>query len=414
MEFVRQLRCVNCGRSYPATPVTYTCPPCGLFGILDVEYDYDRIGRRFSPAQLDASPDGSMWRFLPLLPVDPEVPRSPLRQGGTPLLPAPRLAEALGLAQVWLKDETRNPTGSLKDRASAVAVVKAQEAGLRTVACASTGNAASSLAGAAASLGLQAVIFVPHYAAEGKVAQLLVFGATVFSVQDSYQAAYRLCNEAVARWGWYNRNCAVNPYLVEGKKTAGLEVAQQLGWDAPDWVAVAVGDGCTIAGIYKGFAELHRLGWVRRVPRMLGVQAEGAPALYRYYQTGELAAAGENTLADGIAVGLPRNAVKATRAVRESGGAMVLVTDDEILMALRDLGRLTGVFGEPAAAAALAGLRRAMAQGIVERGQRVVLMVTGSGIKDTRSAIRAAGRPTPIPADVDALAAALAAQPAGA
>lgn len=403
MEFVRHLECVRCGRTYAPDPWRQTCEDCGIRGILDVVFDYDLLAARWDRSQVDRSTDPTLWRFLPLVPVDPATPRPPLRTGGTPLIPAPRLAEHLGLSRVWVKDEGNNPTGSLKDRASAVAVVKAQEAGARVVACASTGNAASSLAGHAASMGMQAVIFVPNYAAQGKVAQLLLYGATVLSVQASYTAAYDLNQEAVRRYGWYNRNCAVNPYLVEGKKTAGLEVAQQLGWQAPDWVAVSVGDGCTIAGIYKGFAELHRLGWIPRVPRMLGVQAAGARALYDYYHTGRWVAGGEDTIADGIAVGLPKNADKAVRALRESGGAMVLVSDDEIRAAQKLLAALTGVFGEPAAAAALAGLVRALDEAVVERGASVVVMVTGHGLKDIKNAIAAAGEPARIEPTLEAV-----------
>ncbi len=410
MEFVRHLQCVECGTTYPAVPTATTCPACGIRGILDVVYDYDAMAARWRPADVERSADSSLWRFAPLLPVDPATTRPPLRTGGTPLLPARRLAEALGLREVWLKDEGGNPTGSLKDRASAIGVAKALEAGAPVVACSSTGNAASSLAGHCATVGLPAVIFVPHYAAQGKIAQLLMFGAHVFSVQGSYQEAYQLCQEAAPRYGWYNRNCAVNPYLVEGKKTAGLEIAQQLGWDAPDWLVVSVGDGCTIAGIYKGFTDLHRLGWIKKLPRLLAVQAEGSQGITRYWRTGELAPAGEGTIADGIAVGLPRNAVKAAGAVNDSGGTFVIVTDDDIRAAMRFTGRHSGVFAEPAAAAGIAGLRQAVTRGIIGPGERVVAMITGTGLKDVKNAIDAAGAPHKVAPDLQALAAALPAE----
>lgn len=407
VEFVKYLECVRCGARHDPNPWAQTCTACGARGILDVVYDYDAIAARWRREDVERSSDPTLWRFAPLLPVDLTTPRPPLRTGGTPLVPAPRLASHLGLKEVWLKDEGRNPTGSLKDRASAVGVVKALEAGARVVACSSTGNAASSLAGHSAAMGLRAVIFVPHYAAEGKVAQLLMYGATVLRVQDSYSRAYALNEEAVRKYGWYNRNCAVNPYLIEGKKTAGLEVAQQLAWQPPDWVAVSVGDGCTIAGIYKGFAELYRLGWIPEVPRLLAVQAEGARALYDYAHTGRWERGGEETIADGIAVGLPKNADKASRAVRESGGTWALVSDDEIRSAMRLLARTSGVFGEPAAAAALAGLEKAVRDGVVERDARVVVMVTGSGLKDIKNAVEAAGRPAEVPPDLAAVEAVL-------
>lgn len=395
MEFVKRLECLNCGREYAPEPTTYTCPDCGILGILNVIYDYDGIGRRFSPAEIDRSTEHGLWRFLPLLPVDPLAVRSPLKHGGTPLIPAPRLTEALGVGEVWLKDEGNNPTGSLKDRASAIAVVKAQEAGADVIVCSSTGNAASSLAGATASLGGRAVILVPSYAAQAKVAQLLIFGAAVFSVQGSYQQAYQMCEDAVAKYGWYNRNCAVNPYLLEGKKTCGLEIAQQLGWKAPDWLVVSVGDGCTIGGIYKGFTELHKLGWIDRVPKMLAVQAEGSPGIYNYHVSGgRLEEVKENTIADGISIGLPRNAKRASRAVTESGGEFLLVSDQEIREAMCYVGRLSGVFGEPAAGAAGAGLRKAVAMGLIGKGDSVAVVVSGSGLKDVKNANDAAGSPT--------------------
>lgn len=403
MEYVKQLRCVECGASYAAEPTATTCPACGIAGILDVEYDYDRIASHWSPGDVEKSGDLSLWRFLPLLPVDPAAPRPGLRTGGTPLVNSPRAAEALGVRELWLKDEGNNPTGSLKDRASAIGVVKATEAKANVIACSSTGNAASSLAGHAAAIGMNTAIFVPHYAAMGKIAQLKMFGANVFSVQGSYQQAYALCEEAVAKYGWFNRNCAVNPYLVEGKKTAGLEIAQQLGWSAPDWLVVSTGDGCTVSGIYKGFADLYKLGWIKKLPKVLSVQAEGSKGIYEFDRTGVLKEVGEATIADGIAVGLPRNGRKAIKAVRSSGGTFILVTDDDIRDGMRWLGRNSGVFGEPAAGAAVAGMRMAVAQGIIQPSDSVVCMVTGSGLKDPKNAIEAVEAPIQVDPTLQAL-----------
>lgn len=410
MEFVKHLACVKCGATYAARPAATICAPCGRDGILDVVYDYDAISSRWQRSQVDDSRDPTHWRFTPLLPVDPATPRPKLRTGGTPLLDVPRAAAAIGIRQLWLKDEGSNPTGSLKDRASAVGVVKAIEAGARVIACASTGNAASSLAGHAAPLGIRTAIFVPDYAATAKVAQLLIFGAHVFAIRGSYQQACALCDEAVARYGWYNRSCAVNPYLVEGKKTAALEMAQQLGWSPPDWVVVPTGDGCTIAGIHKGFTDLYRLGWTRKLPKLLAVQAEGSPGIYEFARTGQLRPVGEATIADGIAVGLPRNATKAARAVKESGGTFVLVSDDQIRGAMRWLGRLTGIFGEPAAAAGIAGLRKAVADGIIEPTESVACVITGNGLKDVKNAVAAAGTPMKVAPHLAALAAAVPAE----
>jgi threonine synthase len=316
--------------------------------------------------------------------------------GWTPLVDLPRLARELGVAQLLVKDEGRNPTASLKDRASSVGVAHALEQGATKIACASTGNAATSLAGHAALAGLPAVIFVPQNAAAPKLAQLLVYGACVFTVAGPYERAYQLCSAACAEFGWYNRNCAINPVLVEGKKTCGLEIAEvaaATGDGVPDWVAVSVGDGCTIAGIWKGLVEMHALGVIDRLPRMLGVQAAGvAPVLYAVKHDKLPDQSDGTTIADGINVQVPRNWRKARRAILESEGAMVSVSDQRMLAALTNLGR-HGVFGEPAAAAALAGVEEAIRQKTISGKERVLAVVTGSGLKDTASAIRAAGEP---------------------
>ncbi|MCD7769298.1 MAG: pyridoxal-phosphate dependent enzyme, partial [Oscillospiraceae bacterium] len=243
MRQVRCLRCVLCGKEQKAAADATTCPHCG--GILDVVYDYDYIRSVTSPEEISRSGDHTMWRYRPFLPVEADTALPPLAVGWTPLYPAPRLGEALGLSRLWLKDDGQNPTASLKDRASALAVAKAVEAGYDTVACSSTGNAASSLAGSAAAAGLKSYIFVPERAPAGKLTQLLIFGATVISVQGNYEQTFALSRDAIEKYGWYNRNAAINPYLMEGKKTVALEIAEQLGWQAPDYVALSVGDGCT-------------------------------------------------------------------------------------------------------------------------------------------------------------------------
>ena len=325
--------------------------------------------------------------------------------GWTPLTPAAALARHLGVRALWLKDDGRNATGSLKDRASSVGVVRAREKRRPIIACARPGNAASSCAGMAASMGMRSVIFVPERAPEPKVTQLLIFGATVFRVRGSYEQAFQLCQQACERWGWYNRNSAINPYLVEGKKTVGLEIGEQLGWQPPDWVVVSVGDGCTIAGVWKAFREMKILGLTERTPRMLGVQAEGAAPITTAFRTGEpMQPIEPHTLADSIAVGVPRNWKKAVLAVAESGGAMINASDEEILDAMRSTGRLTGVFAEPAAATAVAGLRRALAEGTVGRRASVVALITGNGLKDVQSARSAVTQPFDIAPDGDGLA----------
>jgi threonine synthase len=321
------------------------------------------------------------------------------------LIDAPRLAEELGIARLVLKDEGRNPTASFKDRASSVGVAHAKSLRAPTVACASTGNAATSLAGHAALAGLSAMIFVPETAPEPKLAQLLIYGATVVVVQGTYDQAYDLCARACTRFRWYNRNCAVNPVLVEGKKTAGLELAEQCHEfvGGPWWVAVSVGDGCTLAGIWKGLVEMQQLGVLQRLPRMLGVQAAGvAPVEHALRHNALPEATTGSTLADSINVSVPRNWRKAVRSIRQSQGAIVCVADEAILQAMRLTGAV-GVFAEPAAAAAVAGVDEARRAGILHPHDTVVVMITGSGLKDTRAALLAGGAPLRVPPDLDRL-----------
>jgi threonine synthase len=409
---VSGLRCVRCDRRY-ARGLDGSCPACGTEGVLEIEFDLARARRTLTPRALARRP-WSAWRYEELLPVPPSARRPPLEPGWTPIVETRRLAEWTGVRRLLVKDEGRNPTASFKDRASAVGVTRALSRKARVVACASTGNAATSLAGAAASVGLPCVIFVPQFAPEPKLAQLLVFGARVLRVQGSYDATWELCQRACERYGWYNRNAAVNPSLVEGKKTAGLEIAEQCGAEAPDWVTVSVGDGCTIAGIGKGLAEMQALRFIRRVPRLLGVQAAGARPLVDAFATGrDLVPGPAETIADSICVGHPRNWRKALGAVRASGGSFVAVPDEAIVEAQREIGRLSGLFGEPAAAAAVAGLRQAVAEGIVGRRQSALAVLTGSGLKDVRAALRAAGAPVDLPPDDAALAEHLREHPVG-
>ena len=401
MKYVLGAKCVKCGREYPAAPSLTTCA-CG--GILDIVYDYAAIRRHFSPKSLADCRDYSMWRYRPLLPVEEESAPPPLRVGWSPLYKADRLARALGLDTLYLKDDGQNPTSSLKDRASALAVVKAREAGAKVIACSSTGNAASSLAGNAAAAGLKTYIFVPSRAPKGKVAQLMTFGATVISVQGSYEETFELSKQAIDRWGWYNRNAAINPYLSEGKKTVALEIMEQLSWQVPDYIAISVGDGCTIAGLWKGLKDLYAIGFIDRLPRLISAQAEGCCPINRAIAENKpWEPMEENTLADSIAVGVPRNADKALTAIRESDGIVVNVSDQEIMAAQQLLGRTCGVFGEPAGVTGAAGVKKLCEQGVIGKDDTVVSVVTGNGLKDVANAIKAAGEPISIPSDMDRL-----------
>ncbi len=390
LPHVEGFRCVVCGAEYSLDQVTYVCPACGPVGVLDVVYAYDRI-----PA---ARPNGgarSMW-YRQLAPLSAEARLPALNIGGTPLYDAPRVAETLGLARVWVKDDGRNPTASFKDRASAMVVAHALEMGISTVATASTGNAAAALAGVcAATPGINATIFVPASAPEAKIAQLLVYGARVLLVEGTYDDAFDLCWDVCEEFGWYNRSTGINPFTTEGKKTVSFELAEQLGWQTPDVVVVSVGDGSIIGGVHKGFVDMLAMGWIERVPRLIGVQAEGSSPLVEAWQHNltaqEMKPVDAHTIADSISSGLPRDRAKALRAVRETGGAFVRVSDDQIIQAIPELAQATGVFAEPAGAAAYAGLKQAVAEGRVRSSESVAVLVTGSGLKDIRSAMKSVG-----------------------
>jgi len=400
MNNVISAKCVKCGKEYRAEPNTTICS-CG--GILDIRYDYDYAKARMTPQTLAQRPL-TMWRYREILPVEETTPDTQLRVGWSPLYEEKKLASQFGIKSLFVKDDGQNPTASLKDRASAMAVAKAWEAGADTIACSSTGNAASSLAGNAAAAGLTTYIFVPSRAPKGKIAQLMIFGAHVITVEGSYEDTFRLSAEAIDHWGWYNRNAAINPYLVEGKKTVSLEICEQLGFKAPDFVALSVGDGCTIAGVWKGFKDLYAIGLIDHLPRLISVQAQGCCPLNRSIQTGKpWKPMEENTLADSIAVGVPRNPDKALNAIRESNGIAINVSDEEILDAMRLLGRTCGVFGEPAGVTGTAGLKKACELGLIPADATVVTIVTGNGLKDVNNAILAGGQPIAILPDMDLL-----------
>jgi threonine synthase len=399
-------RCSLCGEEYSPVDVTYTCPKDG--GNLDVVLDYDSIKNKYQPEDLLSRTDPSLWRFLPLLPVaelEGEGASTPLHvAGGTPVFKLTSLAEKLGLQNLWLKDESRNPTASFKDRASAVVVARAREIGAEVIVTASTGNAGAALAGMSAAVGQKAVIFAPRSAPEAKVAQLLIFGAKVILVDGSYDDAFDLAVSAANEFGWYCRNTGYNPFTAEGKKSAAFEIwewwetthrmwHEQVGTDtdhAPLTIFIPVGDGNIISGIHKGFKELLQLGWLPRIPRIIGVQAEGSAAVSNAFhaETEVIKPVSAKTIADSISVNLPRDGVRAVRAVKETGGTYVKVSDDEILRAIAELGRI-GVFAEPAGAAAYAGLIKGTGSGVVGSEDPILVLNTGSGLKDVGAAMSA-------------------------
>ncbi len=417
MDHVTGLKCTLCGEIYAPDEVEYVCPRHGDDGNLDVLYDYDRIARRVRDGGLGAEP--GIWRYKALMPIDFDAPVPPLVVGNTPLYRSDEIAKRIGVREVWLKDDGRNPTASLKDRASALIVSKARAEGREIVTTASTGNAAAALAGLAASVHVPTVIFVPASAPEAKVTQLLVYGAHVLLVDGTYDDAFELCLEATRAYGWYCRNTGYNPYTAEGKKTAAFEICEQLVGEAgqfaaPDRIFVSVGDGNIISGVHKGLKDLLALGWIDRMPKLVGVQAEGSAAMYQAWKTNadpaEMQPIDAHTVADSISAGLPRDRVKAMNAVRETGGAYLTVSDEEILAAIPRLARASGIFAEPAASAAYAGLLKASEAGMLDKNERVIVLVTGNGLKDVASArksVTQAHRVAPRLEDVERVVASL-------
>lgn len=338
----------------------------------------------------------------------PHTSRPPLAVGGTPLLEVERLRRHLGTPALWIKDDTRNPSGSTKDRASALVVAKAIEYRRDTVAAASTGNAATALAAIAAASGIRAVLFVPASVPETKLVQMLAYGADVLPIDGTYDQAFELCVQACQRFGWYNRNTALNPFTIEGKKTAALEIAAAITPECPDVVVVPVGDGVIIAGIAKGFSDLRRAGLISHIPRLIAVQPEGSAAIVTALVAGDddiQAVLEAESVADSLVVQAPRNARLCLRQIRASNGGAVAVADEAIIAAIAELAEMTGVFAEPAAAASLAGLHAAIETGLVDTTERIVLLVTGTGLKDVPAAAQSVIRPAPVKPTIEAISA---------
>ncbi len=412
-----RLVCTECARAFGPADVDYTCPVCGgaqepgecLRGVLRVEYDFIR---EIAPAAARGS--GGEWAnrvpLVDLLPLDDPALLPPLPLGPTPLLAAPRLRQALGMPNLFLKDDTHLPSGSLKDRASGLVVAKARERGHSIVCTASTGNAGTALAAMCAAAGLECVILTPADAPRAKLAQMLVYGARVLRIEGTYDEAFALSIAAARELGWYNRSTAYNPYTIEGKKTVALEIWDQLAGQVPDAVVVPVGDGAILAGVHKGFSDLRDAGLIDRLPRLVAVQAEGSAAIVTAWEQGAAEVRPlqrATTIADSLRVAAPANGTWALRALRETDGVGIKVADERILWAQGDLGKLAGVFAEPAAAATLAGLARAVRRGAIAPRATVVVLVTGTGLKDVDAALGALQMPETIPATLAAVRAAV-------
>jgi threonine synthase len=397
------LSCTCCGNELPLEGVG-TCPRC--FGPLEPVYDRDELRHIFTRERIDAGPP-SLWRYAPLLPVEP--PAEPqLAPGLTPLVPAPRLAAELGLAELYLKLDTANPTHSFKDRVVAVACAKAQELGLETIACSSTGNLANAVAARAAAEDLEAVVFCPYDLEREKLVATAAYGATIYAVRGSYDDCSRLTVELSFELPWGFVNVGLRSYYAEASKTIAYEVAEQLGWELPDVVACPIASGALFSKVGRGFGDLRELGLVAgHAPRLVGGQAAGcAPVASAYAEERPVKPIRPDTIARSLAIGAPADGDRAVAAARASGGAIHAVAEEEIGENMGLLAETTGVFGETAAGVTLGALREAIARGEVARSDRVVLLVTGDGLK-TPAPVADRFAPVEIEADADALLAEL-------
>ncbi|MGA8296957.1 MAG: threonine synthase [Acidimicrobiales bacterium] len=380
MSFATGLYCRSCATSYPALAQS-ACDLC--FGPLEVAYDYERVRNSMTKASIAAGPR-NLWRYSDLLPVDATSPVS-LGAGFTPLLRAERLGAELGLSDLWIKDDTRNPTGSFKDRVVSVALTKARELGLKVAACASTGNLANSVAAHSVVAGLESVVFIPHDLEAAKVVTTAVFGGRLIAVEGNYDDVNRLCSELSGEhpdWAFVNVN--VRPYYAEGSKTLAFEVTEQLGWRLPDHVVVPIASGCQLTRIDKGFRELAEVGLVEaRTVRISGAQAAGCAPVAAAFATGadEVLPVKPRTIAKSLAIGNPADGWHALEIVRRTGGVVEAVSDEEIVEGIRLLARAEGVFAETAGGVTIATLAKLANSGVVRPDERVVAYVTGNGLK---------------------------------
>jgi len=406
VNFVTGLRCRECSRQYPAEAL-HVCDYC--FGPLEVVYDYERASASLSREQIASGPQ-TIWRYAPLLPVSNHAPID-LGAGFTPLVRADRLAAELGLGELWVKNDTANPTGSFKDRVVSVALTKARELGFKVAACASTGNLANSVAAHAAHAGMASVVFIPKDLERAKVVTTAVYGGTVVAVEGTYDDVNRLCAELASEhpaWAFVNVN--VRTYYAEGSKTLAFEVAEQLGWQAPDHVVVPVASGSQLTKVARGFRELHEVGLLDEEPhvRVSGAQASGCAPVATAFAEGSdsIRPVRPDTIAKSLAIGNPADGWYALREVRESGGAFEMATDEEIVEAIKLLARTEGIFAETAGGVTIAALSKLASQGVIRRDEKVVVYVTGHGLK-TVEALTEIGPTATIAPTMDAFAAAV-------
>jgi threonine synthase len=379
---VTGLRCRECGEPEPVG-ASHVCGFC--FGPLEVVYDEQAIAARVSRERVEAGP-ASLWRYADLLPVLSEDPdhRIDLGTGFTPLRPAPRLGERLGLRDLWIKDDTRNPSGSFKDRVVTMAISAARALGLDTLACASTGNLAGAVSAHAAHAGMPAYVFIPHDLERGKILGAAVYGANVVAVDGNYDDVNRLCAEVADARGWGFANVNLRPFYAEGSKSIGFEIAEQLGWQLPDHVVIPIASGSMLTKVHKAFGELTRYGMVQgAAPRISGAQATGCSPVAEAFERGSVDVRPQKpeTIARSLAIGNPADGYYAVQVANETGGAIGHVTDPEIVDGMRLLAETEGVFAETAGGVTVANLKRFAESGVVEPEERVVAVISGNGYK---------------------------------
>ncbi len=392
------MECIQCGTRYSKADIVYTCRKCG--GLLDIKYDYSQL----DVDRIVKAKGQGVWKYRALLPFAEETTPVTIQEGNTPLYRCDRLAKAIGVKDLWVKHEGLNPSGSFKDRGMTVGVTKAVELQVRGVACASTGNTSASLAIFAAQAGIPCYVLLPKgKVALGKVAQAMMHGAQVFSLLGNFDDALRVVRVLCEEESLYLLN-SVNPYRLEGQKTIAFEVAEKLRWEVPDRLILPVGNAGNISAIFKGFTELKTLGVTNTIPKMTGIQAAGAKPIVRAFKEGKAAITPEErpeTVASAIRIGNPVNAAKALHAIRSTGGVAESVTDEEITEAQLELARMEGIGVEPASAASIAGLKKLVELGEIERDEKIVCITTGHLLKDPERVIEICEPPTEVEADVE-------------
>jgi len=398
------LVCSECDAAYPPNEVIYRCRVCS--GLLTIKYEFEEETLKSEILRFWKKRPLSVWRYVELLPINDQNKIVSLGEGGTALNKCVRLAGEIGLEKVYVKNEGENPTGSFKDRGMTVGVTKALELGMKSVACASTGNTSASLAAYAAKAGLECIVLIPSgKVAFGKLIQAIIHGARVIQVRGNFDEALKIVGELCLTHSIYLLN-SINPYRLEGQKTIAFEIWDQLGRKIPDKVIVPVGNAGNISAIWKGFKELYAIGLADKLPEMIGVQSEGAAPIANLIKKGlnEIEFVDKpETVATAIRIGSPVNWKKAAKAIRESGGTAETVSDDEILEAQKILARREGIFAEPAGAASTAGLIKLTRIGMINRDELIVCIATGHGLKDPEIILKQFPKPIEIEANIEAL-----------